>query len=220
MVCSYKWVTIYTELFTIAVWIDVPNSHLPSGSLRGWLLAIGEGRQKYATKSGLASNWCGIWMHYLKAELGSAAHSGAPVRSSWLTDSEKNGLVPTLQPGQNILGLGAVHQMMFVVHLWKKPCHQQRSEKQQVDNLCPCPKSVPGCPNLTRLGAPLFAVVSPSRPLLHPRQCKYSTARPAVQPLPKNSPKSHPENYLALLRQDLIVQTNLTPSLMPLVQRI
>ena len=62
MACSYKQVTICTELFTIAVWMGVPNSHLPSGSLRGWLLATGEGRWKSATKSGLASNRHGVWM--------------------------------------------------------------------------------------------------------------------------------------------------------------
>ena len=56
MAHSYKWITICTELFTITVWMDVPNSHLRLGSLRGWLLATGEGRWKSTTKSGLASN--------------------------------------------------------------------------------------------------------------------------------------------------------------------
>ena len=60
--------------------MDVPNSHLPSGSLRGWLLATGEGRQKSTTKSGSVSKWHGIWMCYLKADVGgAAAQMAAPV---------------------------------------------------------------------------------------------------------------------------------------------
>ena len=89
MAHSYKWVTICAKLFTITVWMDVPNSHLPSGSLRGWLLATGEGRQKSATKSSSASNWHGIWMRYLKAEVGGTACSGTPSGSSQLTDSDE-----------------------------------------------------------------------------------------------------------------------------------
>ena len=60
--CSYKRVTICAELFTITVWMYVPNSHLPVGSLRGWLPATGEGRRKSAAKSSLASNHHGVWM--------------------------------------------------------------------------------------------------------------------------------------------------------------
>ena len=82
----YKWVTICAELFTIAVWIDVLNFHLPLGSLRGWLLATGEGRRKSTTKSSLASNQHSIWMQCLKAEVGGTAHSGTPSRISRLTD--------------------------------------------------------------------------------------------------------------------------------------
>ena len=67
------------EIFTITVWMDVPNSHLPSGSLRGWLLATGGGRWKSTAKSGLASKQHGVWMCYLKADVGSAVHSDAPV---------------------------------------------------------------------------------------------------------------------------------------------
>ena len=76
--------------FTIAVWMDVPSSHLPSSSLRGWLLATGEGRQKSATKSCSVSKWYGIWMHYLKAD-GSMACNGAPGRRSQLFDSDELG---------------------------------------------------------------------------------------------------------------------------------
>ena len=64
------------------------NSHPLSSSLRGWLLATGEGRQKSATKSSLASNQLGIWICYLKAEVGSTGHSGTPGGSSRLTDSD------------------------------------------------------------------------------------------------------------------------------------
>ena len=88
MACSYKQVTIYTKLFTIAIWMEVSNSHLLSSSLRGWLLATGKGRRKSATKSGSASNHCGVWTWCLKAEVGGAVHSGNPGRISRLTDSD------------------------------------------------------------------------------------------------------------------------------------
>ena len=92
MACSYKWVTICAELFTIAIWMDVPNSHLPLGSLRGWLLATGEGRQKSTAKSGLASKSA----QHLDAlpqsrRLVVRAHSGTHSGSSQLTDSDKVG---------------------------------------------------------------------------------------------------------------------------------
>ena len=80
MACSYKQVTICTELFTITVWMDVPNSHLLLDSLRGWLLATGEGRKKSAAKSGSEPKWRGVWMHYLKAGVGGMVRSGAPSR--------------------------------------------------------------------------------------------------------------------------------------------
>ena len=92
-----------------------------------------------------------------------------------------NGLVPTLQLGRDILGFGAAHRMIFVACLWMKPCGQRWLEKQQADDLCPHLKSVPGRP-------------------------KYSTARPAVQLLAENSPKSHPQCYLAWHRQDIMAQ--------------
>ena len=76
-----------------------------------------------------------------------------------------------------------------------------------MDNLCPRPKSVPGCPNLTHLGAPLFIAVSPSRPLFLPGRPKYSMAWPAAQLLAKNLPKSHLQHYLAQCGQDVKVQT-------------
>ena len=99
MAHSYKRVTICTELFTIAVWMDVPNSHLPLGSLRGWLLATEEGRQKSTIKSGLVSNRHGVWMHYLNAEVGGMAHSGAPSGKSQLTDSDELGSCSCLMVG-------------------------------------------------------------------------------------------------------------------------
>ena len=66
--------------------MDVLNSHLPSGSLRAWLLATGKGRQKSTNKSVSASKWCGIWTSCLKAEGGGTACSNAPSRRSWLCD--------------------------------------------------------------------------------------------------------------------------------------
>ena len=90
MARSYRQVTICAKLFTIAVWMDMRNFHLPLGSLRGWLLATGEGRWKSTAKSGSASKWCGIWMHYLKA-CGGAACSGAPGRRSRLIDLDELG---------------------------------------------------------------------------------------------------------------------------------
>ena len=77
---------------------------------------------------------------------------------------------------------------------------------QRVDIPCPCPKFVPGLPNLTRPGAPLFAATDPSRPLLHLGCPKYSTAWPAVLPLAESSPKSHPEHYSTQRGQDAKVQ--------------
>ena len=106
-----------------------------------------------------------------------------------------------------MLGFGTAYQKMFRVRLWMKPCGQRWREKQQVDDLCPCPKSVPGCPNLSHPGAPLYAAVSPSRPLLYLRHPKYSMARPAVQPLAENLPKSCLQHYLVWLGQDLMAQT-------------
>ena len=69
--------------------MDVPNSHLPSGSLRNWLLATGEGRWKSAAKSGSASKRHGIWMHYLKVEVSGMVRSGTPGGRSLLIDSDE-----------------------------------------------------------------------------------------------------------------------------------
>ena len=104
-----------------------------------------------------------------------------------------------------------VHQKIFAAHPWMKPCGQWWWEKQQVDDLCPRPKPVPGHPNLSHPGAPLYAAVSPSRPLLHPGCPKYSTVQPAVQLLAENLPKSHLQHYLAQCGQDLMAQTKPHP---------
>ena len=88
-----------------------------------------------------------------------------------------------------------------------KLCGQRWWEMQQVNNFYPHPKFVPGCPNLSRPGIPLYAAVNPSRLLLHLRRPKYSTARPAAQPVAKNSPKSYPQRYLAWCGQDVMAQT-------------
>ena len=96
---------------------------------------------------------------------------------------------------------------MFAVCPWMNPCGQWWREMQWVDDLCPHPKSVPGCPNLSRPGAPLYAAVNPSGPLSHPGCPKYSTAQPAAQSLAENSPKSHPQCYWVWCRQDIMAQT-------------
>ena len=57
-----------------------------------------------------------------------------------------------------------------------KPCGQRWREMQWVDDPCPCLKFVPGRPNLSHPGAPLYAAVNPSRPQLRPGRPKYSTA--------------------------------------------
>ena len=136
------------------------------------------------------------------------AHSSAPGRSSRLTDSDKEWSCSCLTvagPRCTRVWHSASNDVCGM-RPWMKPCGQQQQEKQQVDNLCPCPKCVPGHPNLSHPGAPLYAAVSPSRPLLHPGRPKYSTAWPAVQPLAENSPKSCLQHYLAWHGQDLLVQ--------------
>ena len=83
-------------------------------------------------------------MCYLKADVGGAMCSGAPSGRSRLTDSDKVGSCSCLTARlQDMLGSAIVHQMMFVVRLSKKPCGQWWWAKQQVDNLCPRPKSAP-----------------------------------------------------------------------------
>ena len=47
------------------------------------------GQAEIHRKTSSASNQCGIWMCYLKAEVGSMVHSGAPSGSSQLTDSDE-----------------------------------------------------------------------------------------------------------------------------------
>ena len=69
MACPCRQVTIYAKLFTIAIKMEVPNSHLAYSSLRGWLLAAWEGRQKSFTKSSSESKQHSVWMHCLSAEL-------------------------------------------------------------------------------------------------------------------------------------------------------
>ena len=64
--------------------MEVPNSHLLFSSLRGWLLAAGEGRWKSATKPGLSAKWHRIWTCCLSADVGSALHNSAPSRRSQL----------------------------------------------------------------------------------------------------------------------------------------
>ena len=54
----------------------MPNSYLPFGNQKGWLLAIGEGRQKSSVKSSSASKQHSIWMHCLNAKVSSMAQSG------------------------------------------------------------------------------------------------------------------------------------------------
>ena len=71
--------------------MEVTNSHLPSGSLRSWLLATGGGRQKSTAKSGLASKCYGIWMCYLNADVGSTACNISPSERSWLFDLDELG---------------------------------------------------------------------------------------------------------------------------------
>ena len=97
---SYKRVTILLPNFLPSpIWMDVPNSHLLSGSLRGWLLATGEGRQKSAAKSSSVSKWQGIWTCCLKTEVSSAAHNGTPGGRSRLTDLDKVGSCSCLTAG-------------------------------------------------------------------------------------------------------------------------
>ena len=187
--------------------MEVPNSHLPLGSLRGWLLATGECRWKSAKKSGLASNRRGIWMQCLKAEVGGTAVAAPPAESPDSLTLTYLGLAPSLEPGQDILGSDAAHWMMSTVHPWTKPCGQRRRRTQQVDVPCLCPKFVPGLPNLTCPGAPLFAAADPSRPKLHPGCPKYLMVWPAVPLLAKNSSTSHPQHYSARRGQDPKVQT-------------
>ena len=62
------------------------NSHPPSSSYGGWLLAMGEGRQKSATKPSSISKWHGIWICCLKAEAGGTRQIGAPSGRSQTRD--------------------------------------------------------------------------------------------------------------------------------------
>ena len=97
--------------------------------------------------------------------------------------------------------------MICAAHPWMKSYGQFWWEKQQADDLCLCLKSVPGRPNLSHPGAPLYAAVNPLRPLLHPGRPKYSVAWPVAQLLAENSPTSCPQHYLARCGQDVMAQT-------------
>ena len=110
MARSYKRVTIYTELLVIAVWKEVPNSHLLSGSLRGWLLATGEGRQKSTLQSPArhpigAASGCDA----SKQKLAAWRIVVPPAESPNLLTLTNLGLAPALQLGQDVLGSGVVH---------------------------------------------------------------------------------------------------------------
>ena len=55
----------------------MPNSQPPSGSHKGWLLAIGEDKQKSAAKSSSASKQYSVSMCFFVAKASGVAHSGA-----------------------------------------------------------------------------------------------------------------------------------------------
>ena len=116
-------------------------------------------------------------------------------------------LAPSLQPCQDVLGSNAAHLMTSVAHPRMKPCGQWWRMMQWVDVPCPCPKFVPGRPNSTRPGAPLFAAADPSRLQSHPGCPKYSTAQLAALLLAENSPTSRPQHYSGQHGQDAKVQT-------------
>ena len=138
-------------------------------------------------------------------------HVAAPPAESPDSQTLTNlGLAPTLQPGRDVLGYSVAASLNDVCDAcpWMKLCGQQRQKMQWVDDPCPHPKFVPGRPNLSRPGAPLFAAVNPSRPLSHPGRPKYLTAWPAAQPLAENSPTSHLQHYSGAVHgQDAMVQT-------------
>ena len=111
MARSYKLVTTYAKLFTIAVWMEVPNSHLPSGSLRGWLLATGEGRCRNPPQSPSRHPVVkAVWTCDASKQRLVARHVAAPPAESpdSLTLSYLC-LAPTLQPGRDVLGSNAAH---------------------------------------------------------------------------------------------------------------
>ena len=79
----------------------VPSSHLPSGSHKGWILVMGEGRQQSTTKLVSASKYYTIWIYSLKAEAGGTVHRGMPNGRSRLWDAnlDNNGLYSYLMVG-------------------------------------------------------------------------------------------------------------------------
>ena len=116
-------------------------------------------------------------------------------------------LAPSLQLGRDVLESNMVRRMTSAVHPRIKPCGQQQQMMQWVDIPCPRPKFVPGGPNLTHPGAPLFAAADASRPQSHPGCAKYLTAWPAALLLAENSPTSRPQHYSTQRGQDAKVQT-------------
>ena len=116
-------------------------------------------------------------------------------------------LAPSLKPGRDVLGSNTAHRMTSLAYPRMKLCGQQWWMMQQVDIPCPCPKFVPGLPNLTRPGAPLCAAADPLRPQSRPGRPKYLTAQPVALLLAENSPTSRPQHYSGQHRQDIKVKT-------------
>ena len=80
MAHSCKWVTICTELFTIAS-LDrpVPNSHLPSRQPEGLAASYRGGQVEVHHKVWLSIQMVhGIWMYCLKAEVGGTGTAAVP----------------------------------------------------------------------------------------------------------------------------------------------
>ena len=117
------------------------------------------------------------------------------------------GLAPSLKSGRDVLGSDMAHRMTSAVHSQTKLCGQWWWRMQQVDIPCLCPNFVPGRPNLSCPGTPLFAAADPSRPQSHPGCPKYSMVQPAALPLAENLPTSYPQYYSVRHRQDAKVQT-------------
>ena len=80
--------------------MEVPNSYLPSGSLRGYLLATVEGKWNSTAKSSSASKWYSIWTHCLSTDVGSIACNSTHGRRSQLCDLDKVGSCSHPMAGQ------------------------------------------------------------------------------------------------------------------------
>ena len=76
-------------------------------------------------------------MRCLKAEVGGVAHSGAPAESPDSPTLMYLCLAPSSQPGRDVLGSSAAHQMTSVAHPRTKLCGQRWRMKQRVDVLRP-----------------------------------------------------------------------------------